>query len=136
MADDQIAYLFNVRVARESLIERVPSYKWSLSNFLDCNIHIPYPYYTCIVENHSPGVAASLSMEHPERVSIGGDSVASSEYETVSLFEETGQSDCTLCMNTFVERFWVGTLTSPATYDNCYNVVRFVHVGIKKKNTS
>ena len=42
VADDQIAYLFNVRVARESLIERVPSYKRSLSNFLDCNIHIPY----------------------------------------------------------------------------------------------
>ena len=76
-------------------------------------------------------------MEHPERVSIGGDSVASSEYETVSLFEETGQSDCTLCMNTVVERFWVGTLTFPVAYDNCYNVMRFVHVGIKKnKNTS
>ena len=42
VADDQIAYLFNVRVARESLIERVPSYKRSLSNFLDYNIHIPY----------------------------------------------------------------------------------------------
>ena len=44
------------------------------------------------MENNSPGVAASLSMEHPERVSIRGDSVASSEYETVSLFEETGES--------------------------------------------
>ena len=38
-------------------------------------------------------MAASQSVEHPEKVSIGGDSVASSEYETVSMFEETGTPD-------------------------------------------
>ena len=54
-----------------------------LFSLLHCTIHV--------VENQSPGVAASQSVEHPERASIGGDSVASSEYETVSLFEETGR---------------------------------------------
>ena len=55
-------------------------------------LYYPFSLLHCtVVENQSPGVAASQSVEHPERASIGGDSVASSEYETVSLFEETGR---------------------------------------------
>ena len=58
------------------------------------HIYTSSPLTVChVVENHSPGVVASQSVEHPEKVSIGGDSVASSEYETISMFEETGTPD-------------------------------------------
>ena len=37
-------------------------------------------------------------MDYSEKVSIGGESIASSEYESVSLIEETGLCGCEGCI--------------------------------------
>lgn len=74
-----------------------------------CTSHFLPTSVVCLGESQLSGVGVSLITEHPEKASIGGDSVASSEYETVSLFEETGQSysrtpwDCvSYCVYTIV----------------------------------